>query len=66
MKAELMSTATEKILSLGVPEPRASESQDAAGKHLVLFSISSEVSWTGLWVPGDQSSKTHCGLAPRK
>lgn len=45
IRAEPMSAATDRVLTLGSPEARASESGEMTGPHAALWSISGQVSW---------------------
>lgn len=45
IRAEPMSAATDKVLTLGSPEARASESGEMTGPPVALLSISGQVSW---------------------
>lgn len=47
MRAEPMSTATEEPFTLGFRQPSASAIQDTTAEHLVLLSVSGQVSWIG-------------------
>ena len=42
-----MSTATEEPFTLGFRQPSASAIQDTTAEHLVLLSVSGQVSWIG-------------------
>ena len=47
MRAEPMYTATKKSLTQGFPKLRASENWDTTAEHLVLWSVSGQMSWMG-------------------